>query len=717
MLSKLIITPHKTKEHKEIETLHLLEKGETNSIPLLRKALENLNLENRLILVSDKNLAKIFKSDYGYNDHGIYYDLENDFRITEENIERIYKKENKLYVSKPLPEEHETEYKCFRQGYLDSTRLNSVVVFMERSTSKRDYERFLNYDEFIDPVKGYVVNRDWENYTLNPEGEFILDIETTGLDFTQDELLLLSVKEVGSQELLVLENPSVEDVKSILKGLIGRKVIGHNLIFDISWLMYFVGLEFCLEWHTVDTMLLAHVAGERRLSLKHLSMMYGNFKGRRNTLNANEAYLVEDMLTTELLYKKFENVYNSFAGRLVCEAVKTFSETKVNGVELDQKRLFEIRDSYKHLEKPKYDFNVNSNKELADYFLSQGVQLDEKTPSGSWKIDKNALGRLANKYECVREYLDYKNELNIYQKYILPYCNLESFTIRPNIKLFGTETGRLSCSDPNVQQIPNKSLFKDIFRSRFEKGLIATIDLDRAELGIAALLSNDDDYVEALLSEDFHRLIASMTFEKPFEEVTKQERFVAKAVNFGGVLYGGSAKGIAFRIGVESEVVAKVQKWYKKGFPVLTEWIENQKQQAKYTYQITTFFGRKRIFYNLRPDEVERRGVNTAVQSVASDVMTYIVTRLGSLLRDNKMQSKILFPVHDELLLDIHPEELNQVAELLKSAFKDVLKTPLGKLELSQKLPISGTLEYADSWLYLKSDDYKAKGEIFISSL
>ncbi|NUM46329.1 MAG: type II toxin-antitoxin system prevent-host-death family antitoxin [Anaerolineales bacterium] len=308
--------------------------------------------------------------------------------------------------------------------------------------------------------------------------------------------------------------------------------------------------------------------------------------------------------------------------------------------------------------------------------------------------------------------------ITAYEKFVKKYCQLESFTIRPDLRLSGTKTGRLSCENPNTQQIPNRSLFKDIFASRFgDKGLIASIDLDQAELRIAALLSNDEVYSKSLLSNDFHKLVASKTFGKPEKEVTKQERFVAKSVNFGGVLYGGSAAGIATRIKVATEVVAKVQEWYKKEFVKLTTWIESQKDLAVKTNQITTLFGRQRTLYELRWDEKRRIGVNTAVQSVASDVMLYIVVRLSGLLRQHKLKSKVLFPVHDELLLDIHREELEQVIQLLKQAFKDVLKTPIGKLELANKLPISGTLEWGKSWLYVKNEKYPCEGSCKISSL
>jgi DNA polymerase-1 len=354
--------------------------------------------------------------------------------------------------------------------------------------------------------------------------------------------------------------------------------------------------------------------------------------------------------------------------------------------------------------------------------VSNGVSLTEKTDRGDYKVDIKTLENFKH-LPVVEEYLDYQKEVGIYQKFIKPYCELQSFVIRPNIMLFGTETGRLSCSNPNVQQIPNRSLFKDIFRSRFkEQGVIASIDLDQAELRIAALLSGDEIYSQALLSNDFHRLVASKTFGKVESEVTKAERFVAKSVNFGGVLYGGSANGIATRIKVDPSVVAKVQEWYKQEFIKLTTWIESQKQLAVKINQVQTHFGRVRSLEfvhdrKMRWDEKRRIGVNTAVQSVASDVMLYIVTRLSSLLRKHRLQSKILFPVHDELLLDIQRQELQQVIELLKQSFKDVLKTPIGKLELSRTLPISGTLEWGESWLYLKSDHYKPEGKVKISSL
>lgn len=711
-MNKLILSIYPTKTHPSIETVSLLNPDEKITVQSLRNTLYPLDLSGKLVLCLDSELSKLFKEDYSFNDHGIYFDVfrNSNFDVYVHNLElKVKKLQTKL--KKKYTKEIEVDLQFAEYDLTDhQSQIAFKLVPLEQATAKRDYERFMEYEKFVDPVEEY------KQAPLNPNYDaYVFDIETTGLDFETAEITMIGIKPIGEKEYYIEYYPSVGRIKFLVTWMLGKKIVGHNLLFDLSWVMAKTGMEFSPQFETIDTMLLAHVAGERQLSLKHLSMMYGNFKGRRNTMTADESYLIEDLLATELLYNKFKS--ESFASKLVGNATKAFAEVKVNGVVLNKDTLFNVRDDYSYLDKPKYDFNIDSNRLLADYFISNGVKLIAKTEKGDWKVDIKTLENFKD-IPVVDEYLNYQKEVGIYQKFIKPYCELENFTIRPNIMLFGTETGRLSCSNPNVQQVPNRSKFKDIFRSRFgDNGYIASIDLDQAELRIAALLSGDKIYAQALLSNDFHKLVASKTFGKPESEVTKQERFVAKSVNFGGVLYGGSAAGIASRIKVETEVVAKVQQWYAKEFTVLTQWIEGQKDLAVTTNQIVTLFGRKRSLDGLRWDQKRRFGVNTAVQSVASDVMLYIVTRLASLLRQHKLKSKILFPVHDELLLDIHKQELDKVVELLKQAFKDVLQTPIGNLPLSKTLPISGKLEYGKSWLYVKNEKYKPDGTVSISSL
>jgi len=713
-MEKLILSIYPKSKHPTYEMISLLLPEEKISVGVLRERLFKLDLTNLLVLCLDSEVSKLFKEDYGFNDHGIYFDVYYNSAFDEQAhlyAEKIKKLKTKL--SKKYKQETESSLELEGLKLVNRTSQYAfTLVPLEKASQKRDYERWLNYDAFVDPVVKYQ-----KQESVIVTHTCILDIETTGLDFEGNSITMIGIKPLASMHHQCISNPTVTQIKNLLIYLEGKTIIGHNLIFDLSWLMYASGSTFVPNINTVDTLLLAHVAGERRLSLKHLSMMYGNFKGRRNTMNADENYLLEDLLATELLYEKFKHKLDTFSGQLVCQAVKTFSEVKVNGIALDKTRLFEIRDTYKQYDTPKYEFNVDSNRELADYLIAQGVPLVDKTERGDWKVDQKTLENF-NNLPVVSKYLEYQKEVTIYQKFIKPYCELQNFMIRPDIRLSGTETGRLSCNNPNVQQIPNRSLFKDIFRSRFEsEGFIGSIDLDQAELRIAALLANDQIYAQALLSNDFHKLVASKSFGITEKEVTKAQRFAAKTVNFGGVLYGGSAKGIAWRIKVDTSVVQTIQAWYKKEFIGLTNWIEGEKELAVQTSYSQTYFGRERSLRELRWDQKRRIGVNTAVQSVASDVMLYIVVRLSGLIRKNKLKSKVMFPVHDELLLDIHKSELDKIIELLKQAFKDVLKTPLGKLGLTNVLPVSGSLEWGKSWLYVKNEKFPSDGSTKISSL
>lgn len=666
-MNKVILTLRDTRlEYKGIPIISLLKEGESEKVSTIRKNLLELDLQDSLILSTSSKINKLFKDDYEFNDHGIYYPI--------------------------LPNPDKTGNACGK------------VVFFEKETASRDLERFLLFEDFLDPILGYS-----KSDVIEESSEYILDIETTGLDFKKDKIFSIGIKALDSKLYHIISAPTMEDIKVLFKTLEHKLVIGHNLVFDLTWLLFHGGFRYFPEnIRLVDTMLLAHVSGERKLSLKHLSMMYGDFLGRRGDY-FNDEYLLEDLLSTECLFHQFSPYKEYTATKIICEATKSLCEMRLNGVYFSQEKLFELRDTLKP-DEFQYNFNYNSPLEVQEFFLSQGVHLKEKTATGNFSVAAPVLKKLDN--EVVKDFLKFKSDLNIYQKFIVPYCNMTHTQIHADFLLWGTETGRLSCRNPNLQQIPNASEFKDIFRSRFKNGYIGSLDLDQAELRVAALLSQDEIYAQALLADDFHSLIASKAFNVPILEVTKSQRNVAKTVNFGGVLYGGSAKGIAFRIGESPEVVQQIQIWYESNFPILTSWMEEEKEKALQLGYVVTYFGRRRWLSNkvYRKDEIERLAVNTLVQSVASDIMTFIVAQVDYQLRKSKLKSVILFPVHDEILLDIHPDELTEVQEILQQSFSKIYQTSLRHLRVSKILPMTGTFEYGSSWLYVKNKTYPSLG-------
>ena len=293
-MERLILSIYERKRNPNYEQVHLLAKDEKISVPLLRERLYSLALYNKLVLCLDSELSKLFKEDYSFNDHGIYYDCfyNSNFDILTHDLEVQLKK----LKAKKSQEKWLVDIDKTQKAIVEHTsRQSFILVPLEQQTQKRDYQRWLDYEIFVDPVISVEKSIFKGEYS-----SYILDIETTSLDFNEGFITWIGLKPLDSNQVHLMMNPGASEIKRLLSNLEGKTIIGHNLLFDLSWLMAKSGLEFVPNFDVIDTMLLAHVSGERQLSLKHLSMMYGNFKGRRNTMSADESYLVEDLLSTEL---------------------------------------------------------------------------------------------------------------------------------------------------------------------------------------------------------------------------------------------------------------------------------------------------------------------------------------------------------------------------------------------------------------------------------
>lgn len=580
-------------------------------------------------------------------------------------------------------------------------------------------------------------------------GELLFcDIETTGLEFS-DELIEIGFTDSKSDLVYIVREKLLRYFIVECK-LQGFRLVGHNFQFDLSRMIYWAGED---EWYPdiYDTSITAHVLGERALSLKHLTAKYTTRPGSRSMGGPGDpAYVAEDVLSTRAIYDYQQEVMAGEPPWILDELnakVATIGNQQRRGVFIDREQMKELGDeltkrvatALRKLRKAfPGDINWNAGAQIGQALQAAGVKLTEKTETGQWKTDEATLLDLVERGESSVKYiLDYREAVKE-QQFAVSYLELttdEDPYLRPKLNITGTGTGRLSCRDPNLQQVPREGPLKLCFVSRWSiwttknglrqykiRGKIGLVDLSQAELRVVALLSGDEVLMEALLEGDVHLNIASLVFNKPPEEVTPLERKKSKGVTFG-LLYGGSPAGLAHRIGVAVAEVERIVDMFFKVFKKLARWIKNETRKVTSTGLSTTLFGRVRDLNELILREgkksAARKASNTPVQSIASDCDLIILGECDRWLRDNQCRTRTVLGVHDSIIFDIFPGEEDKLIQAATSGFLKLAETPLGELELWPKLPLVGELVFGNSWAEVESTNinYAPERKYPLSSL
>lgn len=580
----------------------------------------------------------------------------------------------------------------------------------------RDFERLVDLPDPTPPE--YILTDQIPEIPKN--SRVYLDIETTGLEKETDKITLIGLAVNDSTPYIIeYKGPGVLFELHNRLSKSGSTLIGHNLQFDLDWLQYYTN-SYWFDVPLIDTMLVAHVGGEETLALKHLTTAYTNRPGSRAFGGTTDyGYLAEDVLSTRelaILWDK-RGITQAFASQLLCKLVPYILHMKNEGVNLDYDMLMKLTPQYrKEVEEQRSrlnelagrEINWGSSAQVAQFLIDQGVQLTEKTEAGAYTVKESVMLILAERYPVAKEILalrEKQKELEFFESYV-ERTSTSHPKLHPKIKLTGARTGRLSCKDPNVQQVKRTGPIKLMYVSRFENGFIGLIDLSQAELRIACLLSGDEQFMEALLSEDVHRELAAVGFGKPKEEITSAERKKSKGITFG-LLYGGSPAGLAQRTGLNVDAVEEILEKFFHGFPTLMSYIETTKLDGVTNGYVVTPTGRirdlKGLIASRGEHDAERKAINTPIQGTASDVALIIMLNTAEQLRKQGMQSRVIFGVHDSVLLDIHPAEVDLIPPIVQSAFEQIQISPIGQLPLFPKLPLVGELVIGKSWAHIES--------------
>lgn len=566
-----------------------------------------------------------------------------------------------------------------------------------------------------------------------------LDTETTSTSAIDAELVGLSfaVKEfeafyvpipANREEALQIVNifKPVYENEEILK-------IGQNLKYDLEVLRNY-GIE--LKGKMWDTMI-AHylIQPELHHNMDYMAEIYLNYqtihieeligpkgknqKSMRSLLPSQiYEYAAEDADITLRLKNKLEPELKK-AGcedlfyNIEMPLMPVLAEMEMNGVCLDTASLAETSKQFTNrmneIEARIYElageqFNIASPKQVGEILFDKLkiVEKAKKTKTGQYVTSEEVLQQLKNKHEIVADILEHRGLKKLIGTYIdaLPkLINPKTGHIHTSFNQTITATGRLSSSDPNLQNIPIRGEDGKEIRKAFipEPGcLFFSADYSQIELRVMAHLSQDTEMIKVFSEgKDLHAATAANIYKKPIEEVTRDERTKSKRANFG-IIYGITVFGLAERLDIPRDEAKMLIDGYFATFPQVHDYMEKSKEVARQQGYVTTLFGRRRYLPDINSHNAtvrgfaERNAINAPIQGTAADIIKVAMIRIFNRFKAEGIRSKMILQVHDELNFSVYPEEKEKVEGI-------VLEEMQNALNLS--VPLVADSGFGQNWL------------------
>ncbi|WP_282003771.1 DNA polymerase I [Veillonella denticariosi] len=409
-----------------------------------------------------------------------------------------------------------------------------------------------------------------------------------------------------------------------------------------------------------------------------------------------------------------ENVWSLYES-IELPLTHTLVVMEKNGIYIDPEKLSETTVRFKaELEAVQQEiyelagetFNINSPKQLGVILFEKlGLPVIKKTKT-SYSTDAEVLDMLRNESPIVEKILAYRSVAKLVSTYLeglAVLINEKTHRIHTSFNQMVTATGRLSSSDPNLQNIPVRTEKGREIRALFYPGTdydtLVSADYSQIELRILAHLSGDKALIQAFKDgKDIHRFTAAEVLGKAQEDVTSEERSHAKAVNFG-IIYGISDFGLSRDLGITRAEAKNYIELYFSRYPKVKEYMDRMVQKAHETGKVRTMFGRQRELPDInsrnfnRRSFAERTAMNTPIQGTAADIIKIAMNQVEEKLEEGKFVSRLLLQVHDELVLEAVNSELDAVKELLRSIMENVVEL---------EVPLIVDVHSAENWALVK---------------
>ncbi|AGC76860.1 DNA polymerase I [Nonlabens dokdonensis] len=576
--------------------------------------------------------------------------------------------------------------------------------------------------------------------SLMQQSSVCFDTETTGLDPLTAELVGIAFSwEKGKGFYLPIpeDRDAAQDVVNELKPFFESETIekvGQNLKYDIKVLDKY-GVN--VKGPMFDTMLAHYLINpDMRHNMDVLAETYLNYtpqsiveligkKGKNQKsmrdveLEKQKEYAVEDADITFQLKEKFVPELASAGTDKLFHDIEmplldVLAAMEIEGVNLDGDFLSslsrKLNEDIERLEKDIYEaageeFNIGSPKQLGEILFGKMKLVDKpkKTKTGQYSTAEDVLSYLAKDHQIIADVLEYRGLAKLKSTYVdaLPnQVNPATHRIHTNYMQTVAATGRLSSTDPNLQNIPIRTergrQVRKAFVPRDENYTLVAADYSQIELRIIAALSEEENMIAAFQGgEDIHASTAAKVFNVAIEDVTREQRSNAKTVNFG-IIYGVSAFGLSNQTDLDRSEAKELIDTYYATYPKLKAYMQEQVDFARENGYVETVLGRRRYLKNINSSNAvvrgaaERNAVNAPIQGSAADIIKIAMINIHKKFEKMQCQSKMLLQVHDELVFDIHNDELEDMKKLIQDEMQNAYK---------MTVPLDVEVGVGENWL------------------
>jgi DNA polymerase I-like protein with 3'-5' exonuclease and polymerase domains len=537
---------------------------------------------------------------------------------------------------------------------------------------------------------------------LSAEPVIGVDTETDGLDPYSTRLLLLQVATPHKAYIVDCQRVDPLPLKPILENGRTLKIL-QNAKFDYKILKRIAGIELCNIFDTMLAERLLTAGRAREVSLRQLAMKYvgivmdktirksfvgvkgdGYLSPDQLTYAARDAHILFEIRNIQLAELKKMRMMQVAELEFQCVAAVGDMElagvmidvekwrTILRGVTIERDRTAEeLNGLLEGAARQSTMFgvptiNLNSGPQLMETFARLGVDLPDTSEATLTKAgDHPAIKKLL-------EYRSHEKTLSAFGEHLLGLINSATGRLHPNFQQYGADTGRFSCTDPNVQQIPATSDFRSCFVAA-EGYKLVTCDYSQAELRILAELSGDVAFVEAFKGGgDLHAITASQMFQVPIDQVTKAQRSAAKSINFG-LAYGRGPGSLALQLGVSPDEAKALIEKYFQAYTGIQQWLEKAARDAVRKGYSDTPLGRRRFYdvpdrndpdYRSKIGSIERQGKNTPIQGSNADMTKIALVYLRTALKG--YDARVVNTVHDEIVVEVRADQAEEVKAIVE---------------------------------------------------